>query len=378
MNAMSAGQDAVDLGDQVAAARRYRLTDSTLRDGSHAVAHTFTSEQVAAVASALDRAGVPVIEISHGDGLGGSSFNYGFSKVDERALIQAAARVVQRAKLAALLLPGIGVADDLQEVQSLGVSVARIATHCTEADIAIQHIGMAKRLGMEAVGFLMMAHMIEPEQLARQALIMEDAGADCVYVVDSAGAMTVHDARARVAELKARLRPTTQVGVHAHNNLSLAVANSIGALEEGVDQVDGCSRGLGAGAGNCPTEVLVAVSERVGYETGVDLLRIMDVAEDVVAPLMSRPQLIDRSTLTLGYAGVYSSFLLHAERAAARFGVDVREILLELGRRRVVGGQEDMIVDVALELSGTDSASRTAVPPVADRPAEDESGTVSR
>jgi 4-hydroxy 2-oxovalerate aldolase len=350
--------DTVGRAEPPAAVRRYRLTDSTLRDGSHAVAHQFTPEQAAAVASALDRAGVPVIEISHGDGLGGSSFNYGFSRVDERALIAAAAQVVRRAKLAALLLPGIGVADDLQEVQALGVSVARIATHCTEADIAIQHIGMARRLGMEAVGFLMMAHMITPERLAEQALIMEDAGADCVYVVDSAGAMTTHDARARVAELKSRLRPTTQVGVHAHNNLSLAVANSIGALEEGVDQVDGCSRGLGAGAGNCPTEVLVAVSERVGYETGVDLFGIMDVAEDVVAPIMRRPQLIDRSTLTLGYAGVYSSFLLHAERAAARFDVDVREILLELGRRRVVGGQEDMIVDVALELSGTALDSR--------------------
>jgi 4-hydroxy-2-oxovalerate aldolase len=351
MSATLAEQGVAKPHEQGAAGRGYRLTDSTLRDGSHAVAHQFTPEQVAAVASALDEAGVPVIEISHGDGLGGSSFNYGFSKVDERALIRAAAHVVRRAKLAALLLPGIGIADDLQEVQALGVSVARIATHCTEADIAIQHIRMAKQLGMEAVGFLMMAHMIEPEQLLRQALIMEDAGADCVYVVDSAGAMTVHDTRARVAELKARLRPTTQVGVHAHNNLSLAVANSIGALEEGADQLDGCSRGLGAGAGNCPTEVLVAVSERVGYQTGVDLFRIMDVAEDVVAPIMRRPQLIDRSTLTLGYAGVYSSFLLHAERAAQRFGVDAREILLELGRRRVVGGQEDMIVDVALELS---------------------------
>jgi len=332
-------------------AARYRLTDSTLRDGSHALAHQFTPEQAAAVASALDRAGVPVIEISHGDGLGGSSFNYGFSRRDERELIGAAARVVQRAQIAVLLIPGIGLAEDLAEVHALGASIARIATHCTEADIAIQHIRTAKDLGMEAVGFLMMAHMIDPAALLAQARIMEDAGADAVYVVDSAGAMTTLDARARVAELKSGLRATTQVGIHAHNNLSLAVANSIGALEEGVDQVDGCSRGLGAGAGNCPTEVLVAVSDKLGYETGVDLLAIMDVGEDVVAPLMPRPQLIDRSTLTLGYAGVYSSFLLHTERAAARFGVDPREILLELGRRRVVGGQEDMIVDVAMELA---------------------------
>ncbi len=331
--------------------RSYRLTDSTLRDGSHALRHQFTPEQAAAIAGALDQAGVPVIEISHGDGLGGSSLNYGFSKCDERELIRAAAGAIQRAKLAVLLLPGIGLATDLREVHDLGVSVARIATHCTEADIAIQHIGMAKDLGMEAVGFLMMAHMIEPAALLRQARIMEDAGADCVYVVDSAGAMTIQDARARVAELKVGLRPTTQVGIHAHNNLSLAVANSIAALEEGVDQVDGCSRGLGAGAGNCPTEVLVAVSEKLGYATGVDPLAIMDVAEDVVRPILPREQIVDRPALTLGYAGVYSSFLLHAERAAERFGVDSREILLELGRRKVVGGQEDMIVDVALELS---------------------------
>ena len=334
-----------------AAGLRYRLTDSTLRDGSHALAHRFTPEQAAAIAGALDAAGVPVIEVTHGDGLGGSSFNYGFSAVDERELIRAAAAAVKRAKIAVLLLPGIGLADDLKEAQVLGASVARIATHCTEADIAIQHIGMARELGMEAVGFLMMAHMTPPAELLKQARIMEDAGAQSVYVVDSAGAMTVHDARARVAELKAGLRPETEVGIHAHNNLSLAVANSIGALEEGVDQIDGCSRGLGAGAGNCPTEILVAVSERLGYATGVDTLQVMDVAEAVVAPIMPREQIIDRAALTLGYAGVYSSFLLHAERAAERFGVDARDILLELGRRKVVGGQEDMIVDVALELS---------------------------
>jgi len=330
---------------------RYRLTDSTLRDGSHALAHQYTPEQVGAIAGALDAAGVPVIEISHGDGLGGSSFNYGFSRRDERDLIRAAAGVVKRAKLAVLLLPGIGLARDLEEVRELGVSVARIATHCTEADIAIQHLRTARDLGMETVGFLMMAHMIEPAALIEQARIMEDAGAECVYVVDSAGAMTVFDARARVAALKAALRPETQVGMHAHNNLSLAVGNSIGALEEGVDQVDGCSRGLGAGAGNCPTEVLVAVSDKLGWATGVDPLAIMDVAEDIVAPIMPREQIINRAALTLGYAGVYGSFLLHAERAAERFGVDARDILLELGRRKIVGGQEDMIVDVALDLS---------------------------
>lgn len=331
--------------------RSYRLTDSTLRDGSHALRHRYTPEQVAAIAGALDRAGVPVIEVSHGDGLGGSSFQYGFGAVPEHDLIAAAAGAVTNAKLAVLLLPGIGLARDLESVAAMGVSVARIATHCTEADIAIQHLQTARDLGMETVGFLMMAHMAEPSALLEQARIMEDAGAQSVYVVDSAGAMTTHDVRARVAALKAGLRPETQVGVHAHNNLSLAVANSIGALEEGVDQVDGCSRGLGAGAGNCPTEVLVAVSDKLGYATGVDTMAIADVAEDVVRPVMPREQIIDRTALALGYAGVYGSFLLHAERASERFGVDAREILLELGRRKIVGGQEDMIVDVALDMA---------------------------
>jgi 4-hydroxy-2-oxovalerate aldolase len=337
--------------------RAYRLTDSTLRDGSHALAHQYTAGQVAAIAAALDEAGVPVIEVSHGDGLGGSSFNYGFSRQDERDLIRAAAGAVRSARLAVLLLPGIGLAKDLKQVHDLGVSVARIATHCTEADIAIQHIGMAKRLGMEAVGFLMMAHMVSPDELLKQARIMEEAGADCVYVVDSAGAMTIPDARDRVRALKAGLRPETEVGIHAHNNLSLAVAISMTALEEGVDQVDGCTRGLGAGAGNCPTEILVAVSDKLGYVHGVDLPKIMDAAEEVVAPIMPKPQLIDRAALSLGYAGVYGSFLLHAQRAAERFGVDVREILVELGRRKVVGGQEDMIVDVAIELAERSTTS---------------------
>ena len=353
------------LADPVPAGRRYRLTDSTLRDGSHALAHQYTVEQVTAVAASLDAAGVPVIEVSHGDGLGGSSFNYGFSKVDERILIQAAVSAVVRARVAVLLLPGIGLADDLRAVADMGVAIARIATHCTEADIANEHLRTARDLGLETVGFLMMAHMIEPEALLQQARIMESAGAQCVYVVDSAGAMTPQEARARVAVLKAGLDRSTQVGIHAHNNLSLAVANSIGAVEEGADQVDGCSRGLGAGAGNCPTEVLVAVSEKLGWSTGIDPLAIMDVSEDVVRPIMPRPQVIDRSALTLGYAGVYGSFLLHAERAAERFGVDAREILLELGRRRVVGGQEDMIVDVALELSRR--APKRKLPALVDR-----------
>ncbi|MEW6471050.1 MAG: 4-hydroxy-2-oxovalerate aldolase [Actinomycetota bacterium] len=327
----------------------FRLTDSTLRDGSHAVAHQFTPEQVRAVVRSLDAAGIPVIEISHGDGIGGSSFNYGFSRTDERLLLRAAVEERRRAKLAILLLPGIGVADDLEDVAEIGVDIARIATHCTEADIAEQHIKMAKRLGLEAVGFLMMAHMLSPEELLVQAQLMESYGADCVYVVDSAGAMTIDDARRRVAALKDGL--SCQVGLHAHNNLALAVANSLAALEEGADQLDGCTTGLGAGAGNCPTEVLVAACERSGISTAIDPFAVLDAAEEVVRPLRPQQGVIDRSGVLLGYAGVYGSFLLHAQRAAQRFGVDVKDILLELGRRKVVGGQEDMIIDVAVELS---------------------------
>ncbi|HHC07913.1 MAG TPA: 4-hydroxy-2-oxovalerate aldolase [Actinobacteria bacterium] len=326
----------------------FRLTDSTLRDGSHALAHRFRIEDVRAVVRGLDAAGVPVIEVSHGDGLGGSSFNYGFSATDEMELIRVAAEEAQHAKIAVLLLPGIGIKEDLVRAREAGASVARIATHCTEADISQQHIELAKELGMEAVGFLMMSHMIEPDHLAEEAAKMESYGADCVYVVDSAGAMTIDDARRRVATLKARL--DCAVGIHAHNNLSLAVANSLAALEEGVDQVDGCTTGLGAGAGNCPTEVLVAACERSGYATGVDPMRVVEVADEVVRPLKPDQGVIDGDGLMLGYAGVYGSFLLHARRAAERFGIDTKEILLELGRRKVVGGQEDMIIDVAVEL----------------------------
>ena len=327
----------------------FRLTDSTLRDGSHALSHRYTAEQVSSIARGLDAAGVPVIEVSHGDGLGGSSFNYGFSGTDERELVSAAVAAAATARIAVLLLPGIGVADDLRDMADRGVQVARIATHCTEADISSQHIRLAKQLGMEAVGFLMMAHMAEPDELLAQARLMESYGADCVYVVDSAGAMTTDDARARVGTLAEGLG--CQVGHHAHNNLSLAVANSLTALDVGADQLDGCCAGLGAGAGNCPTEVLVATCDKLGLATGVDPLEAMGVAEDLVRPLRPAMGVIDRAGLLLGYAGVYGSFLLHAQRAATRYGVDVGEILLELGRRRIVGGQEDMILDVALELA---------------------------
>jgi len=329
-------------------AAAFRLTDSTLRDGSHALAHQFTEDQVRRVVRGLDAAGVPVIEVSHGDGLGGSSFNYGFSHTSEKLLLQAAVEEAANAKIAVLMLPGIGVKDDLVEAAEIGASVARIATHCTEADISPQHIALAKDLGMETVGFLMMAHMIQPEALLEQAKLMESYGADCVYVVDSAGAMTIDDVRRRVALLKTGLE--VEVGVHAHNNLSLAVANSMAAFDEGVDQIDGCTTGLGAGAGNCPTEIMVAAFEKTGVHTGVDPFAVMDVAEETVRPIQPTQGIIDRDGLMLGYAGVYGSFLLHAKRAAERFGVDTRDILLELGKRKAVGGQEDMIIDVAVQL----------------------------
>jgi 4-hydroxy 2-oxovalerate aldolase len=327
----------------------FRLTDSTLRDGSHAVRHQFTEEQVRTVVARLDAAGVPVIEVSHGDGLGGSSFNYGFSHTNEMNLLRAAVEEARHARIAILMLPGIGIKDDLRRAAEIGVRVARIATHCTEADISRQHLELARELGMETVGFLMMAHMVSPEHLLEEARKMESYGAECVYVVDSAGAMTIDDARRRVAALKAGV--DCQVGIHAHNNLTLAVANSLAALEEGVEQIDACTTGLGAGAGNCPTEILVATCAKSGIETGVDPLKMMDAAEEVVRPIRPEQGVVDRDGLLLGYAGVYGSFLLHAKRAAERYGVDAKDILLELGRRKVVGGQEDMIIDVAIELA---------------------------
>jgi 4-hydroxy-2-oxovalerate aldolase len=336
-----------------------RICDTTLRDGSHAMAHQFTPEQVRAVVSGLAEAGVPVIEVSHGDGLGGSSFQYGFSKVPEEQLLAAAADAIKDKKLAVLLLPGIGTKEELRMAAAYGAKVARICTHVTEADICEQHIGLAKQLGMEVVGFLMLAHMVPPEKIVEQGKLMESYGADCVYVTDSAGAMTPRDVRERVTALREALN--IEVGFHAHMNLALGVANTLEAIECGATQVDGATCGLGAGAGNTPTEILVAVLDKLGYKTGIDVRKIMDVAEDIVRPMMPRPQVIDRAALSLGYYGVYSSFLLHTYRAAEQFGVDARDILAELGRRKVVGGQEDMIVDVAVELARRQGKEPAAV-----------------
>ena len=325
------------------------ILDSTLRDGSHALSHQFTAEQVTKVARGLDEAGVEMIEVSHGDGLGGSTVTYGFSKQSEFELLKAASSAIKKGKLAVLLLPGIGTKEDLKMAADHGAKVAQIATHVTEADVAEQHIGLAKKMGMETIGMLMLSHMASPEKLVEQGKIMENAGADVVLVTDSAGALMPHTVKERVAALRAALK--IGIGFHGHNNLSLAVANSVVAVEEGARWLDACTCGLGAGSGNTPTEVLVAVLDKLGYETGINLWKIMDTAEEIVRPIMPKPVRIGRASLTMGYAGVYSSFLLHADKAAQQFGVDARDILVELGKRKVVGGQEDMIVEVAMSLA---------------------------
>jgi 4-hydroxy 2-oxovalerate aldolase len=329
--------------------REIYITEVALRDGSHAIAHQYTVEQVVQVAKALDEANVPYIEVSHGDGLAGSSLQYGLSRTNELELIEAAVSVCKQAKIAVLLLPGIGTMKELKVAADLGVKMARIATHVTEADVSAQHIALAKELGLETVGFLMMAHMAPVEKLVEQAKLMESYGADTVYVVDSAGALLPHEVRERIRALKQNLG--IQIGFHGHNNLSLAMANTLVAIEEGATRIDGSVRCLGAGAGNTQTEVLVAVLDRLGIQTGIDLYKMMDLAEEIVAPILQVPQEITRDSLVLGYAGVYSSFLLHAKRAAKKFGIDSRDILVELGKRKVVGGQEDMIVDVAAEIA---------------------------
>jgi 4-hydroxy-2-oxovalerate aldolase len=329
--------------------RDVTVTEVALRDGSHAIGHSFTVDQVLKVAKALDEANVPYIEVSHGDGLGGSSLQYGLSKTNEMELISAAVSVCKQAKVGVLLLPGIGTVKELKEAENLGARLARIATHVTEADVSKQHIQLARELGMETVGFLMMAHMVPTEKLVQQAKMMESYGANTVYIVDSAGALLPHEVKERVLALRNHL--TINIGFHAHNNLSLAMANTLVAIQEGASWVDGSVRCLGAGAGNTQTEVLVSVLERMKISTGIDLYKMMDLAESIVAPILEKPQEITKGSLILGYAGVYSSFLLHAERAAKKFNVDSRDILVELGRRKVVGGQEDMIVDVASELA---------------------------
>lgn len=334
------------------AGKHVTLHDMSLRDGMHAKRHQITVDQMVTVAKAMDEAGMPMIEVTHGDGLGGASVNYGFPANSDEEYLTAVCKEMKQTKVSALLLPGIGTIDHLKMAVGCGISTIRIATHCTEADVSEQHIQMASQIdNLDTVGFLMMAHMIEAEELVTQLKLMESYGANCVYITDSAGYMLPDDVTARIGLARAELNPETELGFHGHHNMAMGIANSLAAIEAGANRIDGSIAGLGAGAGNTPLEVLVAVLDRMDVETGVDLFKAMDIAEDIIVPMMDHLVRVDRDALTLGYAGVYSSFLLFAKRSAQKYNLSSRDILMELGRRRTVGGQEDMIEDLALDMA---------------------------
>ncbi|MCL2632172.1 MAG: 4-hydroxy-2-oxovalerate aldolase [Coriobacteriia bacterium] len=336
--------------------KRIHVVDTTLRDGSHAVSHSYSIDQVKAVAAGLDACNLEFIELSHGDGISGSSYNYGFSEVEELDLLEAANSVIHNAKLTVLLIPGIGTVEDLKAAQARGATAVRVATHVTEADISQQHIVAAKEMGMFTVGFLMMVHMSEPERIVEQAKLMESYGADYLNIADSAGFMMPDDVKRRIEALVDALE--IPIGFHAHNNLGMAIANSLAAVQSGATYIDATLRGLGAGAGNTQLEVFQGVVQRAGFDTGLDFYGLMDLAENVLEPMMHRSQTIGTGSTMLGYAGVYSSFLLHVFNAGIKFGIDPRDILVELGHRNMVGGQEDMIIDVAYQLTQKKSAER--------------------
>lgn len=331
--------------------RKVLLHDMCLRDGMHAKREQISVEKMVEVATALDDAGVPLIQVTHGAGLGGNSLQHGFALASNEEYLQAVSSRMKQAKISVLLIPGLGTMAELQSAYESGARSVHVATHCTEADTAPQHIAFARKLGMDTTGFLMMAHLNDPAGLAQQARLMESYGAQTVYITDSAGYMLPHDVKARVAALRDVLKPETEIGFHGHHNLGMGIANSIAAIEAGASRIDGSVAGLGAGAGNTPLEALLAVCDRMGIETGVDLFKLMDVAEDLIVPLMDHIVRVDRESLTLGYAGVYSTFVLPAKRAAARYGVPARDILVELGRRKMIGGQEDMIEDTAMTMA---------------------------
>jgi 4-hydroxy-2-oxovalerate/4-hydroxy-2-oxohexanoate aldolase len=331
--------------------KKITVHDMTLRDGMHPKRHLMTLDQMKSIACGLDAAGVPLIEVTHGDGLGGSSVNYGFPAHTDEEYLGAVIPLMKKAKISALLLPGIGTVEHLLMAKDLGVSTIRVATHCTEADVSEQHITKASALNMDTVGFLMMAHMSSPEALVTQAKLMESYGANCIYVTDSAGYMLPADVTSRITAVRQALKPETELGFHGHHNMAMGIANSLAAVEAGANRIDAAAAGLGAGAGNTPMEVFIAVCARMGINTGVDVFKIQDVAEDLVVPIMDHVIRIDRDSLTLGYAGVYSSFLLFAKRAEAKYGIPARDLLVELGRRGMVGGQEDMIEDTAMTMA---------------------------